>query len=375
MQMDRWLTTLTCTLALAGCPAGGDDDDGDDDTVALDDDDSAASVVAILDTYPLDGDEDVYLRDDLVVWFTDVVSGAELSLADEATGDELPGDTTVAETILMGGHSPLTRLMFDPYGSDPGSHMIPDTAYIATIAWPGHEPQTVSFRTSTTGPPVSDPQNEVEGRDYLWDIYSAYFLEPFEGCMVEPLFGLASPGIHVAELDEANGQLRVFAAYLDWEGGHYVQDLCQPTISLHDTEDSLWSNPYFELGPLSVAVGDPFETYGLFDEMQVTGSFEPDGSAYTGGTLDGILNTLPLDSYVGDGTHGSACAAFEALGISCEPCPDGSGSTCLAVAAFGLQGARVDVWGTHPETGDAVSGITEVTDDMVAAWMDGGFCP
>ena len=374
----RWVHALVATMvagALTGCPAAGDDDDaGDDDTLV--DDDTALPEIAIWKTEPEEGAEDAYHGDEVFVWFSDVVSGADLVLVEDATGAVVPGQTASAETSPMGSTAVHTRLAFDPYGADPSVHLTPSTAYTAIATLPGYAPFAFGFTTSEIGAPVLDPLAEIEGGDYEWDIYSGSFLEPVEGTMIEPLlFGLSTYGVHVADLDVAAGHVEVFAASLDWGGGHLEQDWCEPTIELHGAADSTLSNPSFTVGPLDVDIGGGYGQYGLLDGMVVAGSFAADGTSYTGGSLKGVVYTQPLDPLVGDGSEGSACVSFASFGIDCEACPDGSGPFCFEVWGRGLQGQRIDVWGNDPETGAAVQGITEVTQAMVDAWTVAGHCP
>ena len=226
-----------------------------------------------------------------------------------------------------------------------------------------------------------DPST-VEGNDYLWDLYSASFNEPFDGGILKQWMG-GNPNVlfHVSGIDEGSNQIQAYAALVTRSGDEYVQYLCQPTIQLGDPQPGLWENPSFEFGPVEAEPEDSHEFYTahialLFADKTITGRFTQPGDAISDGTIDGTMDTRYLDESIDPGAEeGIACEVLAEIDIDCIECPDGSGPYCLVVSAVGIEGQVVAVTAEHPETGEALTGLTEVTSEMVEAWEAGSFCP
>ncbi len=226
-----------------------------------------------------------------------------------------------------------------------------------------------------------DPSS-VENHDYLWDLYTASFDEPFDGGIVKQWMG-GNPNVafHVSGIDEGSNQIQAYAALVTRSGDDYIQYLCQPTIQLSDPRPGLWENPSFEFGPVEVEPGDFHESHVahvalLFDDKTMTGRFTQPGDVISDGTIDGAMDTRYLDESIDPGAEeGIACEVLAEIDIDCIECPDGSGPYCLVVSAEGIDGEVVSVIAEHPETGAALTGLMEVTPVMVEAWEASGFCP
>ena len=105
-------------------------------------------------------------------------------------------------------------------------------------------------------------------------------------------------------------------------------------------------------------------------------TFDAGGTSFGDGIFATVLDTRPLDSLVDPGGQtGAMCDLLLSLGVSCAPCPDGSGTYCLPMVAHGVTGSVAAVVGTDPETGQPTIGLTEVTQAQVTDWTNQGHCP
>jgi hypothetical protein len=342
----------------------GDDDDSstgdDDDTTAGDDDDTTAAVAEIDHTIPADAATVMCIEANIVVQFTAAVTSATVDLVDEG-GNVIPGDNT-----LSNGDTTLT---FDPYGTDPDQLGV-DAAYTATIDWDGLYTYELNFRTSPGGPPLTNPETAVEGRDYLLDLAGATVTEPATiGALLQSYLGDIELAVQVTDIDVAGGTLEAFGATL----ASGIQDLCVPVVGLTDDQLGAWCNPFMEVGPTTLTVdvtGNPTDV----QDTRINGTVVQEGARMVSGRLAGELDTRGLDPLVGGGL-GATCALMASLGIACEPCPDGSGTYCISLVMEDIQAQPTPVTGTNPETGDVYTTLTEIDAAQVTTWIAGGYCP
>ena len=377
----RFLTILLgSALLLLGCPDGDDDDDvadddaadddtGDDDTgdddVADDDtgDDDTGPAAGIEATYPEDGSTDFYHRESIVVEFDDPISGGDLTLVEDSSGDGVTG------TVSMDGDDVM---VFDPFGDSADDHLTPSTAYTATIQWDGSSGAELHFSTSDVGLPIADPQTSVAGYDYLLDLSGATFTEPpGVGALLGGYLADIHQILHLADVDDGAGTVAGYGAAVTFADPDYSQDLCIETVDL----DGTWSNPYFQIGPADLHLPVEGASLTIYDTT-LTASLSPDGTILAGGTFDGTMDTRGVDCVVDPScAEGATCTLLSSIMIDCEPCPDGSGDFCLRLSAYGAPGGQVTVTGADPETGANYGTLTQVTAQMVSVWTAGGYCP
>ncbi len=279
--------------------------------------------------------------------------------------EALPGATEV--TFTRPGECPQGRCAetFDPFqGTD--QHLQPSTPYTATITWDGGTPTDLDFQTSAVGAPLNDPEMTLTGGDFRLDLASATFTEPpGVGSLLAQYISDVHMVFHIDGLDDVAGTVEVYSGLLEEDGNDYVQDMCVPTT---DFPTGDWSNPYLEIGPADVEVD--MEGYGMpLTGLTIGGSFTVDGLSIAGGTYDAQMDTRALDPLIDpDADPGATCDLMATLGISCEPCADGSGTFCLTISAQDVAADSVNVLAFHPVSGNAIPTLVEVTAADVASW-------
>jgi len=211
------------------------------------------------------------------------------------------------------------------------------------------------------------------GETYFLDLGSATFTEPpGVGSLLSQYIADLYLLFHVVDLDQALGTADLFLARADKEGNDYLQVMCEPTTPLG--EDASWDNPYLSMGPTEIGIAIEDSLCSLTD-VEIAGSFEPDGDAMVGGTFDAFMDTRCLDTLIDPGAEeGAACELLDSLGIPCQPCPDETGDFCLQVSAYGIHAEQVDATATDPETGEEYETLIAVTEEMVEGWVEAGVC-
>jgi hypothetical protein len=312
----RLLAMFALALPLTACPTSTGDDD-DDSAQGDDDDDSTPGATEIAATSPADGDQNFYYRSCLWVEFSGAVEDAEISLAD-ADGAAVAGTNTLNDDASV--------VTFCP-----GSALGALIEYTASVSWDSATGDgSWSFRTSDLGTPTG-AEPPADG-SFLMDLASATFIEPAGIGGVIGSF-LSDPIAMTAAYDGSS--LSMIGALVSAEEDPPVQDLCNQTLGL---EATIWEDPYFQVGPADLS----FEVEGIAVNvagLEITGTFREDYSAFGGATFRGGLDTRALDTLVDEtGTEGAACDMIGAFGISCQPCPDGSGDFCIDLHAVDIEG-------------------------------------
>ena len=220
---------------------------------------------------------------------------------------------------------------------------------------------------------VGASEEEIVGNDYHVDLTSATFTEPpGVGDLIGNYLGEIHIALHVTALDGGTGAAEMYSTVVQEDGGSYLQDLCLATQDLSDT--AVWTPPFVET---------PYEAMILMIEgnectvsnMANTYAFVAAGEALAAGTLTGSLDTRCLDEVVDPGAgEGAACDLLASLAVKCTECDGGAGPYCLDIAAEGISGARAEFTGSNPETGEDTTGLQEVTEEMLAKWVAGGYC-
>jgi len=215
--------------------------------------------------------------------------------------------------------------------------------------------------------------SDVVGKDYLFDLGSAEFVEPpgVGSLLAQYAADVFLSPIHIQAIDEQAGTLEAFAAHLGESG----QDMCVPTTSLTDDQPGTWDNPFLLLGPTAypIRLGDQEATSGT---VECDGWFNPDGSSFVGSTIYGPIDMRSLDELIDPGAEdGAACNLFATQGIQCESCPSDGEPYCLSIRMEQVMWVRFSPTATDPETGEVFDSFVEVSQEQVDAWTAGGFCP
>ena len=365
---NTWsITAAVAVLAvLPGCPEEDDDDQqADDDTVAQDDDtspgddDTGGSEAEVLSTYPEDGAADAYYRTDIEVVFDRHVDDVAISLIEEDTGTSIPGELT--------HDGDDDHASFDPFGGSEDEHLQALTSYLASITWDGHDPVELRFQTSEVGTPLTAPQTQVVGNDYVFNLGTATWIEPPESSLTSKYFLDIGIGFQVEAIEGDTFAAR--GAIVERVDGSWIQDLCQPSLDWDEAAPGYWNNPYLHLGPVNAVVAA-----GGYDAdfpgLTVGASFAPGAETLEGGTFGSFMVVVGFDM---EGPE-AICDLLSRLGIECVECPHDSSMLCLPLTARSMTGAHVEISGIHPETGESTAGITEVTPEMVEAWQASGIC-
>lgn len=317
---------LASALALAvlvpACADGGDTEDTD-----------AAECLITYKMYPEDGATRAYYRTTVDATFSEVVDGAELTVADDGGAD-------VAGSADWDGK----RLVFQP-----DSPLQPGGSYTANVSFPcegGTESGSVSWTVSEVG--AATDAGGLVGNDYALNLAGARFLRPDA---VGDLIGEFLTFDILMSVKSIDGSEMVVFGALGDEEVSGAQQTCTPTIDFPPADFS--ENPYFELGPQEFTV----EVEGVevtIDDLFLAGSFSPDGSYIDGATLAGVVDTRPFASLVDDDPNApedAVCQLTGRLGIDCIECPDGTGAFCLEILADSIAA-----------TSDGVDDLIEIPD-------------
>lgn len=387
----RVLFTVIALLAVfvVGCPEDdGDDDVRDDDTTAASDDDttagdddSAEAAVEIKSTYPLNGAADFYHRNDIIVEFAGVVVDVGFTLVEQTSGEEVLGELVSSDVLSIHGGSKWTTMTFDPLGDGPDTSLDVSTPYTAIVEWPDHEPYSFSFQTSEIGSPLDDSE-VIIGNDYAWGLSSARFSHPIWSELLGFYDEVSYPVLHVNGFDEDTGTFEAFSGPTDKQGDTYVQDFCEPTGPSVEERTGAWQNPRFELGTFNYGsygwlwgLPDPYEFY--LRGGTIEGSFTEGGDTLSGFIFRGYWDVAVFCDLLGpcEDQWDAACDGVADYGLRCVECPDDSSPYCITFEVFDIQGVRVDVVGTNPETGEQYTTLTDISHETVSDWWAGPECP
>jgi hypothetical protein len=227
-----------------------------------------------------------------------------------------------------------------------------------------------------TGDDDTEPPHPAEGRDFRRDLANATFTTPPGiGSLLAQYLADMHLILHVQDVDDGAGQIRMYGGSVEQVGNDYVQDLCVPTWSMTDDQPGEWNDQAFAIGPIDLEYtleGGQGVTY----DYETDGVIAPSGLVMFNGAVGGHVDTRVLDELLDpDAEVGAACALFMSLGMDCTPCPGSQEPYCLAIAAHGINAEEVSISGTHPQTGQSTTGLTEVTPDQVTGWENTGHCP
>ncbi len=260
----------------------------------------------------------------------------------------------------------------------PADPLPPETGYTASVTVGQCEPVSWSFHTSDAGAPVEP--DVWAGGDFYINHETGFATEAT--CLASLFEGYAEwveVALHVEPIADTDTRVRIFSAVV-WDRGPRVQqNLCHATSSWSapgPRSAAEWDNPTFLAADFAFSFhfDDPEgSAVGRVHETFAGGTFRTDGERIDGIVLDELLDLgfLAETSL----THGEpACELFETLGCECIECPDGH-VDCVHLRIELLQAHRTDVSSTHPETGEELTTLIEVSQEEVDAWTAAGLCP
>ncbi len=318
--MHRTAWALVLMIACTGDKDTTDDTDdtGDTDTTPT----CGNSLIA---SFPEDGATDVYGRTVVDATLAAPDATATIVVTDSAGGDVAGTVATVGDRVVFTADAPF----------------VAGDTYTSELLW-GCDTVTATWAVDAdVGGPVAVAS--LDSNTYLLDLRTGRFVAPTG--IGGALQSLIQVDLLLQTVD--NGGSLGLVTGVAAESG--VQDACVPTVPFDQdadyTADPFWTASQDTL-PLSVA-GDVVNV----GELDLSGTFSPDGSAIVGLSLAGIIDTRDLvESVAPGGGDDAVCNLFSAtFGIDCEACP-GGGTFCINLVIDQL---------TLPDAGFVMQPITE----------------
>ncbi|MCB9674514.1 MAG: Ig-like domain-containing protein [Alphaproteobacteria bacterium] len=298
------------------------DADADADSDADADTDTAdvppGCTAQLLETFPVDLTTDAYYRTTVEWVFSDVAPSATGTLAGPQGGSVSGVLSWSGSTLVFTSDSPLE----------------PASTYTATVDWCGGN-ATSTFTTSEVG--AAAPGPDLLDRTWLLDVASGRFLEP---AGLGPIIQSTLPIQLLLGASVATGtDLALMGAGTDTTSVVVQQDVCIETFDFPPA--SFASNPYFEVGPQTMAFPQPVGPDVVLEDLFLSGAFAPDGSSIQGGVLTARVDTRPLVPLLDpSGNPNAVCQLVQLFGILCQPCATG-GDFCLDLHVDSLEAAEV----------------------------------
>lgn len=197
----------------------------------------------------------------------------------------------------------------------------------ARLCWCGGE-EIVAF-TTAAATPVSAPA--LVGRTWVFRQADAVAVEP--PAMGPALQDYFDDVLLVQARAWEDDVMRLRFAWADPMDEALAQ---HPTMATENVEIPFGGNPSLRVGL------DAWVYNALFDspawEIALDGTFAPDGSAISDGSLTLLVDTAAWGALFGEHTPEGYCDHVARYGDTCEPCPDGS-ATC---ARFSWEGLTAD---------------------------------
>ena len=324
--MTRNVTILAAALLVA-CQGGKDGKDGGSDSGGPTDTHNTTSgcTNVVTDRFPATGDTDVYFKTQVRFTLQTAEADATIDVAD-GSGAAVPGSTTIEGNVAT-------------WIGD--VDLAPSTDYVATLNW-SCDPDTIAFTTSATGDPADGPS--LVGQVYALDLANGEWVQPPAiGDIIAPL--LADTQILVSPTDVTDTTIKLLGGI----GSAGEQDPCAPTIDFPEAD---FANPFFQLTADSLPLQVDTVVVTI-NNVDLSGSFAPDGSRIQGTALAGKIDTRALLSAFPTlgSTDDAGCQLLTNFGISCEDCDDGSGQYCLSVYVDSIQAPLVP--GAHLDPVDS----------------------
>jgi len=275
---------------------------------------SATCPVTIKETLPAEGADDFYYMSPIEFHLSEADATAVAS-------SDIPGTSTVSDDGTVVFYTPTSPLE-------------PKTSYSVTLDYCGGSAE-ITFTTSELGGAVDAAS--LVGNTYNLDITKARITEPPNIGSV--LSSLLTVSILVGVESYSDPDLTLLGAIAG--EGTTTQDFCTQTIDFPVADFS--GAPTFQVGPQDTVI--TVSGAGIpINDLNVTGTFAPDGSYFGGGTLSGSLDARDIATALADSLGQSAdelCSLIAGVGASCGACPDGQ-NYCLNLVADSIVATKVD---------------------------------
>ena len=299
MNRVTFLTLLALPSLLACAdkdkgPAGGTDS-------AVD----PGCAVTVKSTSPADGSATAYYRDQIDFVLSEADATATITT-------DIPGTLEVSSDGLT-------------VSWIPSAYLEPSTSYTATLDYCAGS-AAISFTTSELGGTMADT-SVLKDKTYVLDLGAATIVEPPGVGAI--LGGLVEEGILIGVLNVGDGVINMSGGLESETGG---QDYC--TASFPFPEADFTAAPYFSVGPQDTALS--FAGYEIsVKQLEITGTFAPDGSYFGGGTLAGAVDARDIATAFPELGYDAAglCDFLVSFGAQCETCAADSEPYCLTLVA------------------------------------------
>ncbi len=166
----RIILSFMLGIPLVGPSPGGcgqRQDWGDDDEVDVEA--PEFNGPELIHSWPEDGSDDFLHRDTVELEFRGPVDLFWLNLVDE-WGNVIDGDLEFS--------ADLQWVTFDPYGEGADMGLEPSSGYTLLLEW-NDRSATIDFVTHEFGEPIWNLEQEVVGNDYVLELSSVHFTEPY----------------------------------------------------------------------------------------------------------------------------------------------------------------------------------------------------
>ena len=308
--MTRYVVALAA-LAMTGCPSTTPTDPTMTDPGPACPDNPIISKV----TFPAPSATDVFFRlPQLEIALTDPDESASIAVLDPA-GNSIPGTTTVDDDTVF-------------FDFDEGTELLPLTEYTVVLTRDCGELR-YTWSTSSAGQAL---ETDVVGKVYDLNISGARWSEPAE---LGPALALLTTDYEILVSPTEVSTEVSFRGALG--NGGDEQDLCAETFPLDGAE---FDDPSFEL----MADQLPFEVNGFavdIDDLFLSGTFMPDGSALAGLVLKGTIDTRPLVPAIQGEGDDAFCIYAALFNAQCEECANGDGPYCLSLTIEDIEAPEI----------------------------------
>lgn len=297
------LTTIIMALGALGLSACADNST---DTSKPGETGSSDCENQIKSTYPADGEQQADYRTTIEFKLDEADSSATISSA------TVQGTQSVSEdglTVIFTPSAPLT----------------PSTEYTFDFSYCAGE-TSITFRTSEVGSAVDAAT--LTGNTYLVNLGDAEITDPPD--VGDILKQYITVGILIGVTGGDSTSLDMIGALDNDATTEPDQQYCDPTIAFPTAAD-FSQNPYFEISGDKVSLDVAGMTVDLQD-LVIGGTFAPDGSYFSGGILQGTVDTRAFDSIAG-GEEGAVCSLVSSFGVECEACSSDGAAFCLTIKA------------------------------------------
>jgi hypothetical protein len=312
---SRYLFFSLFSMAVLGCNKSAGTSAGESGEPPIEPGPSCDTIVQ--STQPSDGSMSHYYREPIVFRLSE------------------PDSTAIVVTDIVGattfGDDGAT-IVFTPQGNLSAS-----TQYTVGLDYCYGEPE-IEFTTSHYGATLEASTDLLGGTYSLEFTGGEYTVGQDAGQLVNAVFTRPLL-LEVITVNEATMDIRLAVG----KPGVVppVQDTCGRTITLRSV--SLNELPFISGGVEDFVFGAHGGSL-RFSSLAFEGTFASDGETMGGIAYEATMGVPELvDLLSGFGGEDELCNLSENLGIPCVDCGDGSGDSCISIAAKGIEASKIDV--------------------------------